>query len=76
MPGMLFTNRATTSMTAAPAATGRSTYRNPRAWIFELPMTAIRAVAPPGGCSVLVTCMAAIAVPTANGADAEEAPDP
>ena len=49
-------------MQMAPAAQGRSTYQYPRLWIPGPPMTAIRAVAPPGGCRVCVACMRAMAV--------------
>ncbi len=36
--------------------------------MFGVPITAINAVAPPGGCKVLVICMATIESETANGA--------
>ncbi len=46
---MLFTSRAITSRINAPPPTGNSAYMKPRLWIFSPPMTAMRAVAPPGG---------------------------
>lgn len=51
-----------------PEKTGISTYKYPNEDILVPPITAIRAVAPPGGCSVLVTCIATIDIATANGA--------
>ncbi len=54
-------------MIRTPSPTGTIAYRYPSAWILSLPMTAINAVAPPGGWSVFVACIAAIAVATARG---------
>src|SRR5688572_6730848 len=60
--------KATASKIRQPVNTGESTKRNPRAFIFSEPITAINAVAPPGGCRVLVSCMATIEIETAKGA--------
>ena len=53
-------------MIRAPTRTGHKTYMQPREWTLSPPMTAINAVAPPGGCNVRVKCMAAMANETAN----------
>ena len=53
-------------MIKTPTPMGISTYKKPRSWILSLPITAIKAVAPPGGCRVFVACIAAIAVATAK----------
>ena len=65
---MLFTNSATSTNSAGPSVEGASTYSQPSACTSGEPITAIRAVAPPGGCSVRVACISAIAVDTASGA--------
>lgn len=36
--------------------------------MFSVPITAIKALAPPGGCKVLVICITTIEVATAIGA--------
>lgn len=64
----LLIKSAIISMIIAPSPTGMIVYKYPIAWIFELPITAIKAVAPPGGWRVFVACMAAIAVATASAA--------
>ena len=46
-------------MQMAPAAQGKTTYQYPSLWMPGPPITAIRAVAPPGGCRVWVACMRA-----------------
>ena len=56
------------SNTNVPIKTGESTYRYPKAFILSEPMMAINAVAPPGGCKVLVICIRIMAVETARGA--------
>ncbi len=47
--GMLLTKMAMTNKINAPLATGTRTYKKPKWWISSLPITAISAVAPPGG---------------------------
>ena len=63
---MLFTTTAMISSINDPVATGINTYINPNSCIFSLPITAINAVAPPGGWSVRVSCMTIIEVATAK----------
>ena len=64
--GMLLIQSATTNIINAPSPTGMIAYKYPKLWILLLPITAIKAVAPPGGCNVLVKCIIAIAVATAR----------
>ena len=63
----LFTKRATTNIIDAPNPTGHSTYQYPSLWIALPPITAISAVAPPGGCPVPVSCIAKMDKATASG---------
>src|SRR6218665_241493 len=65
---ILFTISATANSIVTPDSTGDSTYRYPNDLIFSEPITAINAVAPPGGCRVLVNCMPIMDSETANGA--------
>lgn len=65
---MLLKIKATKSSIKLPVRTGESTYQKPISFIFSVPITAIRAVAPPGGWSVLVICIKIIEKDTANGA--------
>ena len=44
-----YTTKATRSMIRAPIPAGAMAYRYPRLWMSWLPMTAMSAVAPPGG---------------------------
>ena len=66
---MLLTIKAMVSKMTTPLNTGVSTYRKPRAWIFADPIVAISAVAPPGGCIVLVICIITIDKETDSAAD-------
>lgn len=49
---MLLKISATIKRINTPVNTGNKTYRYPNALIFSDPITAINAVAPPGGCRV------------------------
>src|SRR4051812_18131792 len=60
--------RAVNSSIIEPARTGDKTYIYPSAFIFSEPITAIKAVAPPGGCRVLVICIHTMERETAKGA--------
>ena len=51
-----------------PDSTGLNTYQYPIAEIFVPLLTAMSAVAPPGGCKVRVYCIQTIDKATANGA--------
>src|SRR6266436_2320705 len=64
----LFTTSATSRSRHAPAPAGTRTYRYPSACSFGPPMTASRAVAPPGGWTVRVTNIATMAPETPNPA--------
>ena len=57
-------NHAVPSMRAAPARQGTTAYQKPSCRICSPPVTAIRAVAPPGGCRVPLSSMTAMAVGT------------
>ena len=65
---MLLKIHATINKIKDPDKTGDSTYMNPSAFTFSEPMIAINAVAPPGGCKVLVTCIKTMESATAKGA--------
>lgn len=65
---MLLKIKAVMSKTNVPIKTGESTYIYPKAFILSDPMIAINAVAPPGGCRVLVICIIIMADETARGA--------
>ncbi len=65
---MLLKTSATTNKIKQPDKTGLNTYQYPIAAIFVPLLTAISAVAPPGGCKVRVTCIRTIEEATANGA--------
>ena len=65
---MLLKIKAVISSTNVPMKTGESTYIYPKAFILSEPMMAISAVAPPGGCNVLVICIKMMADETARGA--------
>ena len=65
---MLLNIKAIKSKIKHPVKTGDSTYQNPIVLIFSVPITAIRAVAPPGGCRVLVICIKTMEKATAKGA--------
>lgn len=56
------------SKISTPIKTGEKTYIYPKLFILSEPMLAIRAVAPPGGCNVLVICIKIIEKETAKGA--------
>ena len=60
--------RATNNKIITPVKTGKTTYKYPNAFIFAEPVTAIKAVAPPGGCKVFVCCIAITESDTAKGA--------
>src|SRR5690606_16575136 len=64
----LLKTRATRSSMAAPVKTGDNTNQYSIAFIFSDPITASSAVAPPGGCKVLLICIAMMDSATANGA--------
>lgn len=66
---MLLVMSAMINRMNTPDATGESTYPKPKAFIFSEPMLAMSAVAPPGGCIVLVTCIATMDRETANAED-------
>ena len=50
-----------------PVKTGEKTYSYPKLVIDGPPVTAIKAVAPPGGCSDFAICIPMIESETANG---------
>ena len=52
-----------------PERTGEITYQYPNSGIFPVELTAISAVAPPGGWRVLVYCINTMDKATAKGAD-------
>ena len=52
-----------------PDKTGETTYQYPSSGIFPVELTAINAVAPPGGCKVFVYCIKTIEKATAKGAE-------
>jgi hypothetical protein len=68
---MLLKNKATNSRMIHPERTGEMTYQYPNSGIFPVELTAIKAVAPPGGCSVLVYCINTIEKATAKGAESQ-----
>ena len=69
---MLLKIKATIKRINAPLKTGENTYQYPKSRIAGEPVTAIKAVAPPGGCKVLVICINTIAEATATAeADAK-----
>jgi hypothetical protein len=74
VPERLFKKSATRRSTVAPNPVGTRMYKKPKSWIFGPPMTAIRAVAPPGGWRVLVICMSAMEDATAKDAPSELQP--
>ena len=51
-----------------PVKTGDNTKKYPSDFIFSVPITAISAVAPPGGWSVRVVCITIMERATARGA--------
>lgn len=54
-----------------PERTGERTYQYPNSGIFPVELTAISAVAPPGGCNVFVYCINTIENDTAKGAESQ-----
>ena len=66
---MLLKINAVKNKISTPVSTGDRTYQYPKFFIFSVPIIAIKAVAPPGGCKVFVICIKTIDKETANGAD-------
>lgn len=60
--------KATIKRIKHPTKTGEITYQYPIFFNSTEPVTAIKAVAPPGGCKVLVICIKTIDNETAKGA--------
>lgn len=65
---MLLTIMAERNRIVTPVKTGDNTYIYPSPSILAEPMLAISAVAPPGGCMVLVICIHTIERDTASAA--------
>jgi len=66
---MLLKIIATNNRIAAPDKTGLKTYQYPIEMILADPIFAIKAVAPPGGCSVFVICIETMETETAKAED-------
>lgn len=65
---MLLKIKAVKNKIKTPVRTGDNTYQYPKSLILGVPIIAINAVAPPGGCKVFVICIKTIDKETANGA--------
>lgn len=65
---ILLKTKAAINKMVTPVITGENTNSYPKLVMLDPPVTAIKAVAPPGGCNDLAICIAIIDVETARGA--------